>query len=386
MIKGHLQIKPNGKNYYAVISAPDENGKRKQKWINTQIPVKGNNKRKAEVKLTEILAEQSENGTHIFKNADFVDFMEQWLEILKPSLSPVTYDGYKITLNAHILPYFRAKRLSVKDITPAVIQGYINDKLDYGLSGNTVRRHLANISKCLDSAVKQNILAYNPVDRIEKPKIQKFTGAKFYNQAQIDRLLEVSIGDPLEIVILLTLFYGLRRSEVLGLKWDAIDFSERTITIKHTVIRMGKNIHKLDRTKNDSSNAAFPMPDNIITRLLEKRQQQNEQKAMQPNDYIDEGYICTKQNGVLLLPCYISNHFALLLKKNDLPHMRFHDLRHSSASYLKHLGFDLKDIQTWLRHKDIQTTMNLYTHLDMQAKSNIADTLNAKFQMKEAVN
>ena len=386
MIKGHLQVKPNGKNYYAVISAPDEDGKRKQKWINTQIPVKGNNKRKAEAKLAEILTEQSESGTHIFKDSDFVSFIEQWLEILKPSISPVTYSGYKITLNAHILPYFKARGLNVKDITPAVVQGYVNDRLEYGLSGNTVRRHLANISKCLDSAVKQNIIAYNPVNRIEKPKAQKFTGAKFYNQAQIDRLLEISIGDPLEIVILLTLFYGLRRSEVLGLKWDAVDFSEKTITIKHTVIRMGRTIHKLDRTKNDSSNAAFPIPNNILTRLLEKRKLQCEQKAMQPNDYIDEGYICTKANGALLSPCYISKHFALLLRKNGLPHMRFHDLRHSSASYLKHLGFDLKDIQTWLRHKDIQTTMNLYTHLDMQAKSNIADTLNAKFQMKEVAN
>ena len=386
MIKGHLQVKKNGKNYYAVISAPDENGKRKQKWINTQIPVKGSNKRKAEVKLDAIIAEFKEGGTDVFNDMDFVVFAELWLEKLKPSISPVTYDGYSITLKAHILPYFRTLGVSVKDVTPATIQGYVNDKLSKGLSGNTVRRHLANISKCLDSAVKQNIIAYNPVKRIEKPKAQKFTGAKFYNQVQIDRLLEVSKGDPLEVVILLTLFYGLRRSEVLGLKWGAIDFESKTIAISHTVVRIGKEIHMLDRTKNDSSNATFPIPDNILARLYELKAQQEEYKALQPNDYIDNGYICTKLNGELFLPCYVSKRFALILKKNNLPHIRFHDLRHSSASYLKHLGFDLKDIQTWLRHKDIQTTMNLYTHLDMEAKSNIADTLNAKFQRLEAIN
>ena len=381
MIKRHLQIKPNGKNYYAVISAPDEFGKRKQKWVNTHVPVKGSNKRKAENKLSEILAEYNEGGTSVFKDADFAEFMVQWLEIAKSNLSPVTYDGYKAAMNAHILPHFAAKSFRVKDITPTVIQGYIHDRLEYGLSANTVRRQLANISKCLDSAVKQNIIAFNPVNRVEKPKVQKFTGAKAYNQSQIDKLFEISKGDPLEIVILLTLFYGFRRSEVLGLKWDAIDLEERTLTVKHTVIRMGKNIHKLDRTKNDSSYATFPIPGNVLEKLLELKKKQEEQRALQPNDYCDEGYVCAKHDGRVFRPCYISQHFALLLKKNGMPHIRFHDLRHSSASYLKHLGFDLKDIQTWLRHKDIQTTMNIYTHLDMEAKNNIADVLSEKFQM-----
>jgi len=123
------------------------------------------------------------------------------------------------------------------------------------------------------------------------------------------------------------------------------------------------------------------MPDNIITRLMERKEEQEHYKSLQPNDYIDEGYICTKPNGELLLPCFVSKHFSKILKKNNLPHIRFHDLRHSSASFLKNLGFDLKDIQVWLRHKDIQTTMNLYTHLDMEAKGNIADILNDKFKV-----
>ena len=127
------------------------------------------------------------------------------------------------------------------------------------------------------------------------------------------------------------------------------------------------------------------MPDKIIERLLEWRGQQEEHKALQPNDYINEGYVCTKPNGELLSPDFVSQHFALLLKKNNMPHIRFHDLRHSSAGFLKRLGFDLKDIQTWLRHKDIQTTMNIYLSLDMEAKTNIADKLNAALQMSKSV-
>jgi len=212
--------------------------------------------------------------------------------------------------------------MKVKDVTPAVIQRYVNDKMKSGLSANTVRKHLANISKCLDSAVKQNIIAVNPIRRIEMPKKERYTGAKHYNEKQIEQLLEVSKGDSLEIAILLTIFYGLRRSEILGLRWDAIDFESKTLAIKHTVVIVGKTVHKQDCTKN----------------------------------------------------------FALLLKKNNMPHTRFHDLRHSSASYLKFLGFDLKDIQGWLCHRDISVTMNLYTHLDMEDKSKIANNLSEKFK------
>jgi len=216
------------------------------------------------------------------------------------------------------------------------------------------------------------------------PSPVRFTGAKHYDEKQIEQLLEISKGDPLEIVILLTLFYGLRRSEVLGLRYDSVDFDAKTITIKRAVVIVGGTIFENEHTKNDSSRTIFPIPNKILSRLLEWKEQQEEWKALQPNDYKDNGYICTKPNGELLLPNYVTQYFAKLLKRNNMPHIRFHDLRHSSANYLKYLDFDLKDIQTWLRHKDIQTTMNIYVNLNMQAKSNIADTLNAKFDLLDA--
>ena len=383
-VTGCIQTKEGRGNYYIVLSAYDDNGKRTRKWIYTDIPVKGDNKRKAKARLHDELEKHNNSCVDISKDAYFTSYITQWLEVLKHSISPTTYDAYKMTLNAHILPYFEKKKLKVAEVTPSIVQQYVGFKLKNGLSPNTVRKHLANISKCLDSPVKQNIIAHNPTKRIEWPKKERYTGAKHYNERQIEQLLECSKGDPLEIVLLLTLFYGLRRSEVLGLKWDAVNFEEKTIAIKHTVIRVGKMTHKQDRTKNDSSYTQFPIPEKILMELKKLRKHQLELKSLQPNDYHDSGYICTKANGELLRPDYISQHFALLLKNNNMPHIRFHDLRHSSASYLKFLGFDLKDIQTWLRHKDIQTTMNLYTHLDMESKSNIANNLDAKFQLLEA--
>jgi len=117
----------------------------------------------------------------------------------------------------------------------------------------------------------------------------------------------------------------------------------------------------------------------IKSKLKWWKAQQAKHKFLQPNDYDNEGYICTQIDGSLIKPHYVSGHFRRLLKNNNLPPIRFHDLRHSAAGYLKYLGFDLKDIQTWLRHGDIQTTMNIYVNLDMDAKRGIADSLNERF-------
>jgi integrase len=191
--------------------------------------------------------------------------------------------------------------------------------------------------------------------------------------------LECSKGDSLEIVILLAVFYALRRSEIIGLKWDAIDMTNNTITIRHTVTDVCNIIHKTDATKNNSSYALVPLPNMIKTELKRWKIKQLEHRMLQPNDYDNSGYICTHINGSLIKPNYVTQHFKRLLKKHNLPIIRFHDLRHSSAGYLKYLGFDLKDVQCWLRHGDIGTTMNIYVNLDMEAKTEIANKLDARF-------
>ena len=310
MIKGSLHEKAGGRCYYAVITSYDENGKRKQKWVNTEIPTKGNNKRKAEKRLAEILAEYGNGGIDIFKkDVDFVDYMGDWLDSVKTSIASTTHASYTQSVNRHIIPYFAQKRLKVQDVTPAVIRAYMNEKLESGLSPNTVRKFLFNISKCLDVAVIENIIAVNPVKRVKMPSPIRFMGANRYNERQIEQLLEISKGSPLEIVILLTLFYGLRRSEALGLRWDAVDFEEKRISIRHTVVITGGKMHIQDRTKNDASNATFPMPDMIVQRLLAHKAGQEHFQSLQPNDYQETGYICTKPNGELLPPNYVSHQF-----------------------------------------------------------------------------
>jgi len=317
--------------------------------------------------------------------------MAQWLEtlIISEAIALTTHEAYRRIFDTHIVPYFKKKNLRLTELTPAHIQQYVNDKLkpkdkSKGISANIIHKHLVDLSKCLDGAVTQNIIASNPVKRIVKSKKKKFTGAKRYNDKQIEQLLECAKGDPLEIVIRLTLFYGLRRSEVLGLHWNAISFEDRTLAICHTALRVGNAIVLDDVTKNSESYTTFPISEKIMIELRRWKAHQEALKALQPNDYQDTGYVCTHADGRLITLEYVSHHFALLLAKKNMPHIRFHDLRHSSAGYLKRLGFDLKDIQVWLRHGNIQTTMDIYVDLDMEAKTNIANSLDAKFKAMDA--
>lgn len=380
MLTVGLQIKKGRPFYHAIIRFKDETGKIRQKWETSNIPIKGNNKRKADEWRDEVYAKYKQQNVDLGKDAYFTDFITAWLETrrITNKIQLTTHDSYLLTLNTHILPYFEPLRLKVQQIEPRHIQEYVTHKMEkQGLSVNTVKKHLANIICCLDSAVKQNIIPFNPATRIEEMKKVKFEGAKPLNETEIEQLLDCFGNDPLETIVCVSLFYGLRRSEILGLRYSAIDFENNTLSIEHTVVKVTAT-HRKDQTKSASSKAILPLPSIIKARLLEWQKEQARHKALQPNDYIESDYVCTMFNGRLMHPDFITKHFQRVLARNNFPAMRFHDLRHSSATYLKYLGFDPKDIQTWLRHADIQTTMNLYTHMDMAAKWEIAERLEAK--------
>ena len=198
-------------------------------------------------------------------------------------------------------------------------------------------RH-ANIHKAFAYAYKTDLIQSNPADKVELPKIEKYSG-QFYNQKQIENLIRVVKGDPIEFGVITASFYGLRRSEVLGLKWDAIDFENKTITIRHTVHEVtidGKTrIVASDTTKTKSSYRSLPLVKPFEEILLKMKREQEENKRLcgrcYCQDYLD--YICVNQIGEIVKPGFVTAHFSAVLKANNLPHIRFHDLRHP---YVKH--------------------------------------------------
>lgn len=242
-----------------------------------------------------------------------------------------------------------------------------------GVSANTVIHRHANIRKALQHAFKLGLIDTNPADRIERPKKEKFVGS-VYEEDELNRLFEIVKGDPIELGVILGAFYGLRRSEAVGLKWDAIDFKKKTITIRHTVTQAtidGKSkIIQKDRTKTKSSYRSLPLvpPFEELLHRLKAQQELNQKLCGRSYCKKYTGYIYVNEIGELVKPGYLTQHFPLILQKNGMRKIRFHDLRHSCASLLYANGVSLKEIQEWLGHSDISTTSNIYTHLNFTSK------------------
>jgi integrase len=154
-----------------------------------------------------------------------------------------------------------------------------------------------------------------------------------------------------------------------------VDFNQGTISIKHTVTRITKSDNEKDTTKTKSSYRMLPLSYEITQQLKKVKQQQDALRRLQPNDYKSDGYIFTRSDGSRIETSYPSHHFKRLIKKHVLPVIRFHDLRHSAGTYLMYLGFSVKEIQEWLGHADINTTLK-YLHFDMAGKRKMLDKIN----------
>ena len=313
----------------------------------------------------------------------FTDFLLDWLSVIKLKVKSTTYTGYEKTIKSRVIPYFKEHHpnLRLDAVTAKHIQDYYSYEMNVNkVSANTVKHRHANIHKALSYAYKTDLIPSNPADKVELPTIDKYVG-HFYNATQIEKLFKIFEGDPAEFGVIAASFYGLRRSEVLGLRWDAIDFESKTITIKHTVNEArvdGKcTLVMADTTKTKSSFRTLPLVAPFEEMLLKMKMEQEENKRLCGNCYCQDynGYIYVNEIGEIIKPGFLTSHFASVLKANNMPRIRFHDLRHTCASLLFAQGVSLKEIQAWLGHSTIGTTANIYTHLDENNKLSSANAI-----------
>ena len=339
MIAGHLQIKND--NYYMVLNYTDANGKRRQPWIPTGLPAKGN-KRRAEKLLLDtrksfVPPVVSKENEDISSDMLFADYMELWLEVVRNSIEKTTFSSYTQMVKGKSAPYFRKTGVKLGELQARHIQSFYLYELKT-VSASTVIHEHANIHKALKYAVKMDLIPYNPADKVERPKKQKYI-ADYYRLEELEQLFEATKDHPYSLLIQITAFYGLRRSEALGLRWDAIDFERNTITIRHIVTNAkidGKyEIVREDRAKTKSSLRSLPLVDNIREKLLALKEQQKENKRICGNCYNREydGYVFVDVMGNIFNPRNLSSNFSKLLELKGLRHIRFHDLRHP---YVKH--------------------------------------------------
>ena len=408
---GSVQEK-NGR-FYFVINLYDANGKRRIKWISTGLTVRGN-KRKAEAMLHEVLLHYDETGElpigrgGAYEKVDirtakpipapvrpvsksemlFLDYLNEWIQIHKASIQTATFISYNQMIQGRITQYFKPLGLKLCEVTPQVLDEFQEKILLDGCTTNTVIHYHAIFGKAFKDAVRKDYLEVNPMLKVDRPKKNSFR-PNFYSKDEVQQLLEVSQDDPLHLCILITAYYGLRRSEVLGLKWSSIDFERKSMTINHKVTEQrvnGKYVPVVsDVMKNKTSCRTLPLIPAVEAELLKQKEKQQLYRRLfgksYRTDYLD--FVCTDQEGKLLRPNFVTEHFEWLLRQYGLPHIRFHDLRHSCASLMVMNGVSMKQVQEWLGHSTFSTTADIYAHLDYKSKEGSAGVIAELLEMKK---
>lgn len=400
MITGSVQI--NKGYYFLVFNMYNEYGKRKPEWHSTGLKVDNNERKNNQIRkqaekilneeLVRVNAENSFSNkmNTIAKNSKysnmlFSDYMLEWLENIKPKVVQSTYIGYEQVVKGRLCPYFKSKKIKLIDLRPRDIQDFINYLYKQRLKGSTIAHYTSNMNTALKEAVIAKIIPSNPMDRIESVKKEVYI-PEFYTDDELIELIEVIKTQKLELPLTLGIIYGLRREEILGLTWNAIDFKNKSITIRKTVGR-GKydgvtQFLIKDIPKNKSSYRTLPMFDFIADSLKKYKEKYKLNEKIFGNTYITDykDFICLMDNGELVKPDYVDRTFSRILKENGFRHIRLHDLRHSCATLLLRNGVPLPEIQKWLGHSNIITTQR-YSHLDQNDKSIPANMIETKFNM-----
>lgn len=401
----HITTVKNGKQY-VVFDYRDGDGKRKRKWVTTGLQEKCSKKalnEKVEEIVTEFYesylkgdvaktAEPASDAPQIkgyananaeeLANMPFGDYVYYWYNTAKTTFSynsVIEYERYARRIRA----YFDEKfpNIKLREITGLHIQQYYNDLYNGGRKYSTVRGYHAFLHSAFKYAVKMDILLGNPTEKAQLPRKEK-REPTFYTKDEFEKLFKAFKGDRLELVIHIAAYYGLRRGEILGLNWDSIDFEKKTITIRRKITcshknGMGELVHIDNELKTEASVRTLPLIPHIEKMLKERKELEEHYSKLlgEGFDRTYDGFVCRDNTGKLITPPYASMHFKLIIKREGLKDIRFHDLRHSCASLMVANGVPMKVVQEWLGHATYSTTANYYSHLDFNSKIESAETI-----------
>ena len=271
--------------------------------------------------------------------------------------------------------------VTLADLNHTHVQSYLNHKMDEGVKGSTVKQYYLSLHSAFMWAVKMEILEQHPMDKMVMPRAERHE-AVFYNEDELNELFRVFEGHKLELIVHIAAYYGLRRCEILGLKWDSIDLRKGTITIERKVVsdydENGQaKLFVETRLKTNSTRRTLPLIPHIEEMLLKKQEMDKHYKKLGGKNYDTEfkGFVCCDPFGKLISPNTVTHDFHEVIKKHGLKMLRFHDLRHSCASLLLANDIPMKAIQEWLGHATFNITANLYSHLEYNAKVTSAETI-----------
>ena len=379
---GSVQVKNN--KLYVVLSYKIENGEHKTKWVGTGLQAK-NNKKAAVAMIPDIINQYIGLEYNPDKHL-FLDEIDKWLERQKGQVRQSTHEAYEICINAHIKPYFEKMGLDIKDLSTKHLMDYYDFKFRKGradgkggLDPQTIKKHAAIFRSVLSYAVLNGYVDKNVADLVPTPKrASKKSVAKTITLDEANKIIKAFDNNDLQPLVQLTLTYGFRRSEVLGLKWSAIDFEKDRIDVEHTIVRV-KTIMAVNGAKTNESEAGLPLIDDAREMLLQLKARQEEYRKAFGKEYIENDYIFKNPDGSLYRPDSLTRTFQRVLKRKGYEHIRLHDLRHGTATILYAQDWNLKELQAWMRHKDIKTTLKIYTHLSNEQLVESSKSINGLF-------
>lgn len=411
LVGGFVSVKKGV--YYIVLNRKDENGNRKPLWKSTKLPATEENKEEAESRCLSARIQYSidlkngvvekpkehkktQNNSGAVesvpkgRNPLFADLLNEWLKFRHPDNIVVgddfnfdkqiklnTWAGYADNIKHNLYPTFKTYGCAVSEVTPDLLKGYYSYRLNRGKKKSTVAKDFTIINQALNYAISRKIIETNPNSAITLHKIEKYNAATL-NVDQMQKYLEFIVGDIIEIPVLLGGFYGMRRSECLGTRESQFDFRHGFFRANHTITKVSldgkKKYISSDKLKTDLSNRTYPLIPYVEERIKAKIKENADLRKMCGHSYNEDwlGYLCVHPLGEIIDPDYITNRHSYLLKKAGLPHIRFHDLRHSCVALMMASGVAIERVRDWVGHSDIRTTVNTYGHLEYQSKKETA--------------
>lgn len=367
--------------YHCIISFYAEPNKRKQKSIALGLKTKGN-KRRAEEKCRELLAEWEKRLSLNKSEMPFVDFLKEWLEHHKNNIASTSYSEYKNIIYRIIVPYFEEheKGLTLFDLQPQHIQVFYSYRMrEHNTGARTIVKYNAVIHRALDYALRMKHIETNPADSVELPKVMDHR-ANFYSADELRTLIDKSTGTPLETVIRLAAWFGLRRGEILGLRWSSIDFDRKILSVTGTIkdkSDSGSKAYYSNLAKTKSSIRSFPMTDEMVIYLKNLKAQQDQNRAMMNYNHAWNDFVCVRSNGDLLRPGYVTQMFPQLCEECGLRKLKLHELRHTNISLLLSEGASMKELQMWAGHSNFNITANTYAHVQAGGKIKLTNSISA---------
>jgi integrase len=301
-------------------------------------------------------------------------FLKDWLASVKSSLRVRSYEAYNAIVENHLTP--EIGRIKLEKLTPMHIQRLLDSKLEAGLSPRSVSAVKIVLGAALKQAVRWQMVARNVAYLVAGPRVRS-REMRVLSPEHARTFLTASEGEPLHALYFLALSTGLRRGELLAVKWEDVDFEKATLSVRRSLGRSQTAGIVIDEPKTTHGRRTLHLSAPVISVLRLHRKAQLERRLLAGPKWHDAGYIFTTGVGTSLDPGVIGDDFARILAKAQLEPIRFHDLRHSAATIALSQGVHPKIVSEMLGHSRISLTLDVYSHSLPTLQAEAADKIAA---------